>query len=222
MLARSVAFPALVLHPVGTLLHFTESLEERGGKLTKAIKSLSSLWRTGTKELQKRTPALLTNFLLLVGGILLAKKTPISGSTQLGLCGLILCRKRSSPTQLLSDVIDKQRGMERSLIHRDRSSSSLRMGRSPNEKGGSRKQRRVNRRQRVLGLCTRRFQFKCSKWAFETHYCPTRVSCLLLPLVPSLQVQSHLLALICCLVRAHSSISFNCSRAMGIGPHESS
>lgn len=51
MLARSVAFPALVLHPVGTLLHFTESLEERGGKLTKAIKSLSYLWRTGTKEL---------------------------------------------------------------------------------------------------------------------------------------------------------------------------
>lgn len=31
MLARSVAFPALVLHPVGTLLHFTESLEERRG-----------------------------------------------------------------------------------------------------------------------------------------------------------------------------------------------
>lgn len=34
------------------------------------------------------------------------------------------------PTQRLSDVIDKQRGMERSLIHRDRSSPSLRMGRA--------------------------------------------------------------------------------------------
>jgi hypothetical protein len=37
--------------------------------------------------------------------------------------------------QPLSDVIDKQRGMERSFIHRDRSSPSLRMGRSSNENG---------------------------------------------------------------------------------------
>ncbi|CAK9171854.1 unnamed protein product [Ilex paraguariensis] len=43
--------------------------------------------------------------------------------------------RMSPPTQRLSDVIDKQRGMERSLIHRDRSSPSLRMGRSSNENG---------------------------------------------------------------------------------------
>ncbi|KAI8555605.1 hypothetical protein RHMOL_Rhmol05G0185700 [Rhododendron molle] len=40
--------------------------------------------------------------------------------------------------QRLSDVIDKQQGMERSLIHRDRSSPSLRMGRSSNENGDGR------------------------------------------------------------------------------------